>query len=184
MNSHSTLKQRQQRCYQTVMIKSDIKKKKVPTKKTQKTGYLAVSPIQHTSPPPARLKASSRRSLTFQTTPHITFPALYPTTTQYFGNKELYNKRSRSPSTMLLSTTAVSKLVSMWSPPKNESNRTLEVLLCVIQHLYTNIEDLTERASPSGRLKAFDQLLNLPNFHVPVRCAGVVRHLPRAVWTC
>lgn len=85
---------------------------------------------------------------------------------------------------MLLSTTAVSKLVSMWSPPKNESNRTLEVLLCVIQHLYTNIEDLTERASPSGRLKAFDQLLNLPNFHVPVRCAGVVRHLPRAVWTC
>lgn len=68
--------------------------------------------------------------------------------------------------------------------PKNESNRTLDVLLLVIQHQYTNIENLTERASPSGRLKAFDQLLNLPNFHVPVRCAGVVRHLPRAVWTC
>ncbi len=82
---------------------------------------------------------------------------------------------------------SLQQLLASWlacGPPKNETNRTSEVLLFVIQHLYTNLEDPTERASPSSSLKAFDQLLNLPDFHVPVRCAGVVRHLPRAVWTC
>jgi len=153
---------------------------------SQKNKIFNVSSLSHqthvTSTSP--FKASTRRYLTFQTTPHLLH---FPLFIQKHNILEIKSCTNNGP-VLRPSCFSVQQLLASWlacgPPPKNESNRTLEVLLFVIRHLYTNIQDLTEQISPPGCLKAFDQLLNLPNFHVPVRCAGVVRHLPRAVWTC